>query len=329
MGERGLRGLTASAAYMPLLALTGILAVLITKAFPAIRLSGWSFFTHVAWKPGNTYGAVSHAGGVAHPVGASYGALPLIVGTVASSAIAMVVAIPIAVGAALAVAEKLPPAMSTLAGFFLELLAGIPSVVLGLWGVITLGPLLSRDVYPFIAGHLPNVAVLNFFRGNVGNGEGLLTAGLVLALMVVPIVAAITRDLLRQVPVLPKEGGEALGMSDWEVARRVTLPWVAAGVGGAAVLGLARALGETMAVAMVSGAVTGTIPGNVYSTFSTVAATIVSQLDAAFGDSTGFAVETLAEAALVLLVITLLVNVAGRLLVRRVATTGLPVGRGI
>lgn len=329
MGERGLRGLGTSAAVIPVLALAFILAILIDEALPAIRLNGFGFLTRLAWSPGNYYGAVLHTGGVAHPAGASYGALSLVAGTLISSSIAMVIAVPLSVGATLAIVEKLPSRLSRSVGFFLEVLAGIPSVVFGLWGVITFGPVLSRDVTPFIARNLPDVPVLSWFKGNVGHGEGLLTSGVVLAIMVVPIIAATTRDLLRQVPSLPKEGARALGMSEWEVTKLVSLRWIGAGIVGASVLGLARALGETMAVAMVSGAILGTIPSNVYATFTTFAATIVSQLDSALSDATGFAVSTLAEAALLLMVITLLANIGARVLVRRVSTAGLPVGRGI
>jgi phosphate transport system permease protein len=125
-------------------------------------------------------------------------------------------------------------------GFFIELLAGVPSVLFGLWGILTLGPWLATHIYPTIANNMPNVPVLDFFRGASGHGEGLLTTGFVLALMIVPIITATTRDLFSQVPALPKEGGEALGMTDWEVARRVTLPWVRSGIIGATVLGLGR-----------------------------------------------------------------------------------------
>jgi phosphate transport system permease protein len=157
----------------------------------------------------------------------------------------------------------------------------------------------------------------------------MLVSGLVLAVMIIPIIASTTRDLIRQVPPLPREGATALGMSDWERARRVTLPWVSSGIIGAVGLGLGRALGETMAVAMVSGAMLGAMPANIYSTMTTIAATIVSQLDSAMTDSTNFAVKTLAEAGLVLMVITLLTNVAARALVRRASGTALPVGRGV
>ena len=329
VSDHGLRWWTGFAALLPVAALVAILTVLAIKAFPAMKYNGVGFLFRDTWRPGSTYANPVKTNGVLHPVGASYGAWPLIVGTVESSAIAVAVAVPLSVCAALAVVEKLPRRLSNAFGLFLEVLAGIPSVVFGLWGFVTFGPIIARDVAPFFADHLPDVPVLDFFRGQTGSGEGLLTASLVLSIMIVPIIAATTRDLLRQVPRLPKEGALALGMNDWEVARKVSLPWVRAGIIGASVLGLARALGETIAVAMVSGAVLGTVPTNLYLPFGTIAATIVSQLDGALSDGTGFAVQTLAEFALVLAVITLAANIGARMLVRRVAGTALPVGRGV
>jgi phosphate transport system permease protein len=316
-------------AVIPLLALVFVLATLVIEALGAIRINGLDFFTGTAWNPGNTYGDTVVTYGVAHPVGASYGALPLIVGTLASSAIALIVAVPVSIGAAFAIVERLPRRLASAVGMVLELLAGIPSVVVGLWGAMTFGPFIAHHIAPVIARNAPDVPVLDYFRGNTGNGEGMLVSGLVLAVMVIPIIASTCRDLIRGVPSLPREGARALGMSDWECARRVTLPWVSSGIVGAVVLGLGRALGETMAVAMVSGAELGAMPNNIYSTMTTIAATIVSQLDSALTDSTNFAVKTLAEVSLVLMVITLLTNVAARALVRRASGTALPVGRGV
>ncbi len=145
--------------------------------------------------------------------------------------------------------------------------------------------------------------------------------------MIVPIICATTLDLFRRIPPLPKEGGEALGMTDWEVSRRITLPWVRGGVVGATVLGLGRALGETIAVAMISGSVTGAVASNIYGTMTTMAATIVSQLDGSGTDATGFWTATLAEAGIVLAVISVAVNLAARLIVRRTSRLGAPVGR--
>jgi phosphate transport system permease protein len=316
-------------AVVPLLALVFVLATLVIEALPAVRVNGLHFFTGIEWNPGNTYGSIDTSHGVPHPAGAVYGALPLIVGTLASSAIALVVAVPVSIGAALAIVDRLPRRLASAVGMVLELLAGIPSVVVGLWGALTFGPFIAHHIAPVIARNAPDVPVLDYFRGNTGNGEGMLVSGLVLAVMIIPIIAGTTRDLIRQVPMLPREGATALGMSDWESVRRVTLPWVSSGIVGAVVLGLGRALGETMAVAMVSGAELGALPSNIYSTMTTIAATVVSQLDSALTDSTNFAIKTLAEVSLVLMLITLLTNMAARALVRRASSTALPVGRGV
>lgn len=324
-----IRWLGGAGAVLPALALVFILVSLVLEAWSVFGFNGWHFFAAKEWNPGQGYSQPTNAGGTPHPLGASFGVLPLIVGTLASSAIALIIAIPVSIGAALVIVERLPRKVSSVIGVFLELLAGIPSVIIGLWGVYTFGPFISRHIAPFIAGHIPDVPVLSYLRGNVGTGEGLLNSGLVLAVMVIPIIAATTRDLLRQVPILPREGALALGLSDWECARRVSLPWVRTGIVGAIVLGLGRALGETLAVAMVSGSVTGTLPSNIYSGMTTFAATIVQQLDGALSDGTGFFLRTLAECALVLMVITLATNVLARLLVRRVSGTALPVGRGL
>lgn len=331
----GLRIVTMLAALVPLGLLGFILVVLWLKAYPAIRINGVGFVTRKSWDLGLQNPPFNHPNekisfqkdGITVPLGASYGALPLILGTVGSSVIALLFAVPVSVGAALAIVEKLPRRLSNAMGMFLEVLAGIPSVVFGLWGALTFGPILARDVAPIIANHMPDVPVLSFFRGNTGYGEGLLTTGLVLGIMIIPIVAATTRDLLRQVPRLPKEGASALGMTEFEVIRTVNLPWIRAGLIGASVLGLARALGETMAVAMVSGAVTGALPQNLYLGMDTIAANIVNELDSAFSNPLELA--TLAELALVLALITLMSNVGARLLVRRTSGAALPVGRGL
>ncbi len=316
-----------TASLLPVAALLFVVIVLAVKAWPAVKVNGFGFLTSTSWLPGNTYGGVEHVHGVMIPAGARYGAWPLIAGTLQTSAIALIIALPISIGTAFALTERLPKWIAQPVGFFVEILAGIPSVLIGLWGVLVLGPFLAHDVYPIVANHVPNVPVLRYFAGSVGYGEGLLTSGLVLGLMIVPIIASTTRDLFLQVPPLPKEGAEALGMTDAEVARRVTIPWVRSGIIGATVLGLGRALGETIAVAMVSGSVLGAIAPNVYGTMTTIAATIVSQLDSAATDGTGFAIATLAEAGLLLAIISIAVNLLARFIVRRSSRMSAPVGR--
>lgn len=238
-----IRWLGGIGAVIPLLALVLVLVVLVIEAMGAIRLNGLHFFTATEWNPGNTYGETVVTDGVAHPVGAYYGALPLIVGTLATSAIALIIAVPVSVGAALVIVERLPKRLAEAVGIVLELLAGIPSVVVGLWGAMTFGPFIAHHIAPVIAHNAPDVPVLNYLRGDPGNGEGMLVSGLVLAVMVVPIIATTTHDLFRQVPVLPREGAIALGMSNWECVRRVTLPWVSSGIVGAVVLGLGPCAG--------------------------------------------------------------------------------------
>lgn len=316
------------AVLLPLAALIFALTVLLIKAIPAIRVNGWSFLTGTSWDPGSAYGITVHTDGVAHPGGSAYGAWPVIAGTLQTSVIALVIAVPISIGAAFALTERLPTWIARPLGLALEVLAGIPSVVIGLWGLLTLGPILAHHVYPILADHMPDVPVLRYFRNPVGTGEGLLTAGIVLALMIIPIVASTTRDLFRQVPALPREGGEALGMTDWEVANRVTLPWVRSGIIGATALGLGRALGETMAVALITGSILGHLAPNIYSPMSTIAATILTQLDGAQTDGTGFAVATLAELGLVLAIMSVAVNLVARLIVSRTSDLSAPVGRG-
>jgi phosphate transport system permease protein len=242
--------------------------------------------------------------------------------------LALLVGFPIAVAAAVMLVEKLPRRAAAVIGLLLEVLAGIPSAVIGIWGILTFGPWLAKHFYPVLT-HMPNVPILNIFRGSPSsNGEGLLTGGLVLAAMILPIIAATTRDLLLQVPNTTKEGAEALGMTSTEAFWTVQARWVRSGVIGAAVLGLGRALGETIAIALVSGGAQQ-VATNIYSPMTTIAATIVLQLGAAQGDPTGLAVKVLAETALVLLAITLIVNVIARLIVRRSARgAALPLGAG-
>jgi phosphate transport system permease protein len=326
--EHGWRWSARIAVYLPLAALVFAIAVLAHKAWPAIRVNGWYFLYGKNWTYGQGYGAIVHTDGVAHPQGAQFGAWPIILGTIQSSIIALVIAVPLSIGAAFALTERLPGWITRPLGFAIEILAGVPSVVIGLWGLLTFGPWLAKHIYPTmanIADHLPNIWPFNYFRGPTGTGEGLLTAGIVLGMMIIPIIASTTRDLFTQVPPLPKEGGEALGMTQWEVANKITLPWVRSGIIGASVLGLGRALGETIAVALVGGASLHIAP-NIYQPFGTIAATILTQLEGALTDGTGFAVATLAELALVLAVISVGVNLIAKWIVSRTSRIGAPVG---
>jgi phosphate transport system permease protein len=327
-GAGPLRVLGLCGASIPGLVLLALLIELIVKAIPAIDYSGLHFVTGSVWSFGAQYGAPVTSQGLVHMPDEEFGALPEILGTLATSAIALVIAVPVSVGAALLIVERLPRQLAAVVGGFLELLAGVPSVLVGLWGALTLGPIVAKHVSPLIAHSVGSVPGLGgAFGGSTGNGQGLFTSGLVLAVMIIPIIASTARDLIRGVPILPREGATALGMSDFECARKVTLPWVGAGLLGAVVLGLGRALGETIAVAMVCGVALGSLPTNLYGAMITIAANIVQNLETAITDPMD--ISAFAYLALVLMVITLVTNVIAALLIRRVSGTALPVGRGL
>lgn len=307
------RTATALAASGPLVILIAMTAVLIQDAWPAWRYQGFSFFTGVVWNMGNLYAnnpVVRH--GVQAAPGATFGILPFLVGTLGSSLIALVIGVPVAVLVAFVLVYRAPGWLGGIISPVIELLAGIPSVVYGLWGVVVLAPLVQNRLGPLLAGL---GGAVPFLAGPVGTGLGLLTSGLVLAVMIIPIVTATTRDLLMQVPKLPVEGGLALGLTSFEVVRHIALPWVRRGIFGAVILGWGRALGETMAVLMVSGDAANYLPTNLYSPIATMASTIAALLDSALTDFSGMAIHALALIALSLLIITLVSNLLARLLV--------------
>jgi phosphate transport system permease protein len=315
-------GLTV-AGIIPTAALVFLAYQMFREAYPAIVFNGWHFFSTKTFNLGNLYGSTETRHGYKAAAGANYGILALLYGTVVSSVIALVLAVPVAVGGAILLVEKLPARLQAPLGVFLELLAGIPSVVFGLWGIYTFGPLLSRTVFRWIGA-----LGIPWLDGNPGHGQGLLTASIVLAAMIIPIIASITRELVRGVPEVSKEGAVALGLTSFETVRYVTIPYVRTGIMAAAVLGWARALGETIAVLIISSNAI-TVPHSVFDPFTTMAATIAATLDSALTDSTGMATHTLAEVGLVLLAITLITNFGGRLLTRRFSDAGLPIGRGV
>ncbi|MBV9660025.1 MAG: phosphate ABC transporter permease subunit PstC [Acidimicrobiales bacterium] len=322
--DRALGAALTVAGLIPTLALAFLAYQMVKEAYPAIIFNGWHFFTSKTFTIGNLYAPIQHKRGYAAPHGASYGVLPLLVGTLLSSVFALILAVPVSVAGAILLVEKLPQRIQGTLGIFLELLAGIPSVVFGLWGVYTFGPLLSRTVYKWV-----DSLGIPWLSGHTGAGEGLATASVVLAVMIIPIIASITRELVRSVPTVAKEGAVALGLTPSETVRYVTIPYVRTGIIAAAVLGWARALGETIAVLIISGNALNIYPHSIFAPFSTMAATIAAFLDSALTDPTGMAVHALAQVGLVLLAVTILTNFGGRLLTRRFADQALPVGRGV
>lgn len=305
------RRLTALLAIVAAGTLVVIVAFLGIYAWPAVRLNGLHFLWENNWNLGSLYAnPITYHGQQILP-GARYGILFLIVGTLLSTAIALLIAVPVGVGSAMFLAEGVPPLLRSWVSFFVELLAAIPSVVYGLWGYVVVIPFLGHHVYPLMVKWL---GFIPFFGGPSGSGYGLLTAGFVLFLMIVPLITATLRDALVSQPVPLREGAMALGASRFETLRSVLFPATRRVLIGSSILATGRALGETMAVLMVSGNALNYLPGNIYTPISTMASFIVSQLDSALEDPTGMAVRSLAEVALVLCVISIIVNGFARLL---------------
>jgi phosphate transport system permease protein len=299
LAQRLLRGLTGFAALLSFGIVFLILAGLFIYAYPAIRYNGIGFFTSIIWDIGNQYGSgalVSHGGYTAEP-GASFGCVVFVVGTVLTSGLAMLVAVPFSILVALAIVYRIPAGTKPLANAVVELMAGIPSVVYGLWGMIVLVPYIGR-----ISG--------------TGSGNGLLAATIILAIMVVPIMVATTRDAISAQSKEIYEASAALGSTSWQAVTRAVLPSVRGGIGASVLLAFGRALGETMAVLMVCGSAINSLPHNIFSPVNTVAAVIVSQLESALTDASGMAQHSLGELALTLFVITLLVNGVARVILR-------------
>jgi phosphate transport system permease protein len=294
-----LRYATGSVAFVSFAIIFIMLLFLVAYAFPAIRFNGLSFFTSATWNIGSQYGGVPVArGGFLGQAGASFGALVFVFGTLLSSLLAMLVAVPLSLLVALALVYRVPIRLKPIANALVELMSGVPSVIYGLWGMIVL--------VPFIGGTL----------SPTGNGNGLLAATIILALMVIPIIVATTRDVVQAQSSTIYEASMALGSTSWQAVTKAVLPSVRNGIGASVLLAFGRALGETMAVLMVCGAAINTLPRGIFSPINTIAAVIVSQLESALTDATGMAQRSLGELALTLFVITLLVNAIARIVLR-------------
>ncbi|GAB0116915.1 phosphate transport system permease protein PstC 1 [Acidisoma sp. 7E03] len=304
--------LFALAAVIPLV-IAAVLLFLLVYAWPAIKFNGIGFLLTKTWDIGNLYADPVETHGVLAPVGATYGCLVFIAGTLLSSFIALLVAVPISLGISVFLAEGVKPVFRTPFAIVVELLAVVPSVVYGLWGIIVLVPLVAHIISPLLADVFPFIP---FFALGGGSGFGLLSSSLVLALMVIPVITITVYDALTRIPKEAKEAAYALGTTKFEMVFFTMLPMIRPTIIGAVILGLGRALGETMAVLMVSGGALNYMPTTLMSPISTMASFIVSQLDSAEQDQTGLAVQSLAEIAIVLFVITIVVNVIARILVR-------------
>lgn len=277
-------------------ALCAVVLFLLIYSGQAIAFNGLHFLWETNWNLGDLYGNPVVERGVQVPPGANYGILVFIVGTLLSSFIAILIAVPLAIGAAIFLAEIVPAKIRPIPALLVELIAVVPSVVFGLWGIAVLIPLIGKYLAPD------------------GNGYGLLAASIVLALMITPIIASTLLDALLQVPKENRESAFALGATHFEVVYKAMLPMVRTTLVGGIVLALGRALGETMAVLMVSGGGLNILPHSIFAPISTIASFIAGQLDAAEADPTNMSVRALSEIALVLFIITLAVNACAKLL---------------
>ena len=304
-------GNTGDAVFRVLMLLVALLMVGIVVAMVialaadsmlSIKHFGFGFLTSQRWDP----------------IKGEFGALPFVYGTVASSLIALLISVPFSLGIAIFLVEQAPSYIARPVGFLVELLAAIPSVVYGLWGIFVLAPFLRNYVEPALAtsfGWLP------FFRGSI-TGIGLLTGGIILAIMVTPIISAVVRDVLAAVPGSQREAALALGATKWEMIR-VVLVNGAPGIAGAVILGLGRALGETMAVTMVIGN-RPQISLSLFEPSYTIASAIANEFTEATGD---LYLSSLVELGLILFLVTFIVNGIARLLVWNVTRRTGGVGR--
>ncbi|MGH7751225.1 MAG: phosphate ABC transporter permease subunit PstC [Gemmatimonadales bacterium] len=293
--------LAAMAAAVPLI-MGALLVALLAQGWPAIDRFGLAFFGTSTWDP----------------VARQFGVLPFIYGTLVSSALALLIAVPLGLGVAIFLAELAPGWLRAPVGFLVELLAAIPSVVFGLWGIFVLVPWVRTALTPALKATL---GFLPLFQGPP-LGIGMLAAGLILAIMVVPFIVAVSTEVMRAVPTSQREAALALGATRWETTRRAVLPYARSGIAGATFLALARALGETMAVTMVIGNVPQ-IKASLLAPAYTIPAVIANEFTEATYD---LYVAALIYAGIVLFIVTVLVNVAARLLVARVGR-GLEAGR--
>ena len=276
-----------------------ILFVLVAQSKTSLVTFGWHFFVRSAWDP----------------VSGDFGALPFIYGTLATSFLALLMAVPLALGVAIFVTELCPRPLRAPISFLTELLAAIPSVVYGLWAVFVLVPLMRDHLGPFLVRY---VGWTHLF-GGANFGVGLLTASIVLAIMVLPIISSLTRDIMRAVPDSQREAVLALGATRWEMIRTAVLRNSRIGIVGAVMLGLGRALGETMAVTMVIGN-HPSLGGSLFAPANTLASVIAGEFSEANGD---MYISALVEIGLALFLVTIVVNAIARLMVWAV-TRGTP-----
>jgi len=293
-GDLLFRHLTRAAAILVLIILSGVIIALIRGSLPALQAFGFNFLIEERW----------------NPVTEKFGALAPIYGTLVTSFIAMLIAVPLGLLIALFLTELCPMWLRRPIGIAIELLAGIPSIIYGIWGLFVFAPFLQRTLQPALIDWFDNIPVLSALFEGPPYGIGVLTASLILAIMVLPFVTSISRDVFEAVPSVLKEAAYGVGCTTWEVVRYVVLPYARVGVIGGVMLSLGRALGETMAVTFVIGNA-HKISASILAPGTTISATIANEFTEAVGD---LYTSSLIALGLILFVITFIVLAAARYL---------------
>jgi phosphate transport system permease protein len=298
LGDAAFQQVTRAAAIIVLLLLSGVIISLVQGSIPALRTFGFGFLISERW----------------NPVTEIFGALPAIYGTIITSLIAMLIAVPVGLMIAFFLTELCPQLLRRPIGIAIELLAGIPSIIYGIWGLFVFAPFLQETLQPFLIRTLGNIPGIGPVFGGPPYGIGMLTAGLILAIMVLPFVTSISRDVFEAVPPVLKEAAYGLGCTTWEVVRNVVLPYTRVGVIGGIMLALGRALGETMAVTFVIGNAHH-ISASLLAPGTTISATIANEFTEAVGD---LYTSALIALGLILFVITFIVLAAARYMLLRI-----------
>jgi phosphate transport system permease protein len=299
LADKLFRGTTRTFAFLVLATLVAIILSLVMGAWPAIKAFGLKFLFSTEW----------------NPVTDEFGALVPIYGTLATSAIALLIGVPVSFGIALFLTELSPLWLRRPLGIAVELLAGIPSIIYGMWGLFVLAPTLQDKIQPWLIDTLGPLPVIGFLFQGAPMGIGVFTAGIILAIMVIPFIASVMRDVFEIVPPMLKESAYGLGATTWEVVRHVVLPYTKIGVVGGIMLGLGRALGETMAITFVIGnahqfSTSLMMPGN------SIASALANEFTEA---TTDLHVAALIELGLILFVITFIVLSLSKLLLLQLA----------
>jgi len=292
-------GVSHLSAAAVLVVLSAILVALFIGAWPAIRTFGFGFLPSTEW----------------NPVTEEFGALVAIYGTLVTTAIAMLIGVPVSFGIALYITEICPRWLKRPIGTAIELLAAIPSIIYGMWGLFVFAPLFAEHAQPWLTEHLGAIPLLGFLFQGPPLGIGVFTAGLILAIMVIPFITAVMRDIFEIVPAVLKESAYGIGATTWEVVRRVVLPYTKVGVIGGIMLGMGRALGETMAVTFVIGNA-NRIETSLFMPGNTISSSIANQFTEAVGE---LYTASLIELGLILFLVSFVVLSLAKLLLLRLS----------